>query len=131
VNEHSTTTAQERARRAVLTAMAVLGVLVLAAAMRSATWPVNLVLALACLIPLLLPLRGLLTGSRRAHAWATLCVAPYVVAGITDTIANPALRGTAALVLLASLAWFATLVWYLRVTRPQTGAHQPSPPASA
>jgi hypothetical protein len=44
-------------------------------------------------------------------------VTPYVVAGMTETIANPALRPLAAAIVLAGLAWFATLVRYLRVTR--------------
>jgi uncharacterized membrane protein len=109
--------AATRARRGVVAAMAGLAMLVTAAAVWSTPWPASLGAAVAWLIPLLLPLRGVIAGSRRAYAWATLCVTPYVVAGMTETIANPALRPLAAAIVLAGLAWFATLVRYLRVTR--------------
>jgi uncharacterized membrane protein len=129
VNPHATTAG--RARRLVLGAMSLLGLLVLAAALGSAPWPANVLLALACLVPLLLPVRGVLRGSRRTYAWATLCVVPYVVAGVTETIANPALRALAATMVFASLGWFATLIWYLRVTRAEGGPRPPGPPAPA
>jgi len=111
--------------------MLVLGLLVIAAALDSAPWPASPLLALAWLVPLLLPLPGVLRGSRRTCAWATLCVAPYLVAGVTETIANPALRMLAAAIVLAGLAWFATLIRYLRVTRPETRPRPPAPPAPA
>lgn len=120
-----------RARRTVLGAMLVLGLLVLAAALYSAPWPANLLLALAWLAPLLLPLPGVLRGSRRTSAWATLCVAPYLIAGVTETIANPALRALAGAIVFAGLAWFAALIRFLRVTRPETGPRPPAPPAPA
>jgi len=125
------TTTVKRARCAVLAAMSALGLLVVIAALRTALLPANLYLCLAWLIPLLLPLRGVLAGSRRTHAWATLCVAPYVIAGVMETIANPALRSLAASIVFASLAWFAALIRYLRVTRAGTGPRPPAPPAPA
>jgi uncharacterized membrane protein len=69
------------------------------------------------LLPLLLPLPGILRGTPRTFAWATLCVAPYFVYGLTEVVANPALRVAAGAILFASLAWFASLVYGLRVTR--------------
>jgi uncharacterized membrane protein len=129
VSSHAAT--GTRARRTVLGAMLVLGLLVLAAALELAPWPAGLLLALAWLAPLLLPLAGVLRGSRRTCAWATLCVAPYLIAGVTETIANPALRALAAAIVFAGLAWFAALIRYLRVTRPATGARPPAPPAPA
>lgn len=120
-----------RARRTVLGVMLVLGFLVLAAALDSAPWPANLLVALAWLAPLLLPLPGVLRGSRRTCVWATLCVAPYLIAGVTETIANPALRALAAAIVFAGIAWFAALIRYLRVTRPETGPRPPAPPAPA
>jgi len=111
--------------------MLVLGLLVLAAALGSAPWPASLLLALAWLAPLLLPLPGVLRGSRRTCAWATLCVGPYLIAGVTETIANPALRALAAAIVFAGLAWFVALIRYLRVTRPETGPRPPAPPAPA
>jgi uncharacterized membrane protein len=120
-----------RARRAVLAGMLVLGILVGAAVLVSVAWPASLLLAIAALAPLLLPLRGVLHGSRSAYAQATLCVVPYVVAGVTETIANPALRALAAAIVFASLAWFAALIRYLRITRPESGPRPPVPRAPA
>jgi uncharacterized membrane protein len=111
--------------------MSVLGLLVVIAALRTAPWPANLYLSLAWLMPVVLPLRGVLAGSRRTHTWATLCVAPYVIAGVMETIANPTMRSLAASIVFASLVWFAALVRYLRVTRPETGTRPPVPPAPA
>jgi uncharacterized membrane protein len=111
--------------------MLVLGLLVLAAAVKSASWPANLLLALPWLAPLLLPLPGVLRRSRRTCAWATLCVVPYLIAGVTEMIANPAMRALAAAIVFAGLAWFAALILYLRVTRPETGPRPPAPTAPA
>jgi len=121
----------KRARCAVLAAMSVLGFLVVIAALRTAPLPANLYLSLAWALPVLLPLRGVLANSRRTHAWATLCVAPYIIAGVMETIANPTLRSLAALIVFASLAWFAALIRYLRVTRQEAGPRPPAPPAPA
>lgn len=77
------------------------------------------VLAAALLPPLLFPLAGIARGERRTHAWATLCVVPAFVYGLTEVVANPGARPLAALVLGASLLFFFSLVAYLRVTRPQ------------
>jgi uncharacterized membrane protein len=110
------------ARRWILGTMALLAACVCTAVLRTSTWPQSAGLAAVLLIPLLLPLRGLLRGDRRTHAWATLCVGPYIVYGITESVANPAVRGLAALVLLTSLAHFVALVAYLRLSRPSTSA---------
>ena len=124
-------TSVKRARCGVLAAMSVLGLLVVIAALQTAPLPANLYLSVAWLLPVLLPLRGVLANSRRTHAWATLCVAPYIIAGVMETIANPTLRSLATLIVFASLAWFAALIRYLRVTRPETGPRPPAPPAPA
>lgn len=124
-------TTAKRARRGVLAAMSVLGLLVVVATLRSSPWPANLFLVIAWLVPVLLPLRGLFAGSRRTYAWATLCVAPYLIAGVTEIIANPALRTFASFITLASLAWFAALIWYLRVTRSETAPPPSVPQAPA
>ncbi len=109
--------ARARARRAVLATYGILAASVCAAAVASAAWPGTVLLAAGLLVPLLLPLPGLLRGERRAHAWATLCVAPCFIYGITEAVANPAVRTLAAAILFASLAHFAALVAWLRVTR--------------
>jgi uncharacterized membrane protein len=106
------------ARWHVLAAAGVLAVCVSAAALRSAEWPANLGWALLLLLPVLAPLPGILRRRRRTFAWATLCVAPYFIYGMTEVIANPAVRLAAGAILFASLGWFVTLVRYLRLSRP-------------
>ena len=108
----------EWARYAALAAAATVAACVVAASLRSAPWPANLGWTIALLLPVAAPIPGLLRGTRRTYAWATLCVAPYFVYGVTEVIANPAVRGAAAAILLASLAWFVALVGYLRLSRP-------------
>ena len=113
------------AARGLTLAMAVvLGACVATATLRSAEWPANLLWTTVMLLPLAAPLPGLWRGRRRTYAWATLCVAPYFIYGITEVIANPAVRGTASIILFASLGWFIALVLYLRLSRPAAGASQ-------
>ena len=106
-----------RARVVTLATAAVLAVCVAAASLRSAPWPANLGWTIALLLPVAAPIPGIVRGIRRTYAWATLCVAPYFIYGITEVIANPAVRGAAAAILFASFAWFVTLVAYLRLSR--------------
>lgn len=87
------------------------------------TGPNSLLLGLFLLAPLALPLAGYARGDRRTYGWATLCVMPGFVYGITESVANPVARGAAGWVLAASLLAFFALVAHLRATRPQ-------PPAS-
>ena len=116
------------ARRAVLATWAALGVTVAAAVVLTSRSTASAVVTAALFVPWLMPIRGLLRGDRRTHAWATLCVAPYFVYGLTETIANPAVRVAAGLMLAASLAHFVALVAFLRVTRPAGGTQAaPSP----
>ena len=118
-----------RARHAVLAATTLLITTIVAAAVATRGWPAALPIAALGLIPISLPLHGLLAGRRRTHAWATLCVLPYLVFGVMESVANPAARAAAACVAAASLLWFAALVAYLRVTRP--ARRPPVPPAPA
>ena len=90
--------------------------------MLNASWPDSALLAAVLVLPLLLPLKGLLRGDRRTYAWATLCIVPCFVYGITEAIANSLVRAIAAAILFASLAHFVALVAYLRITRPQPGS---------
>jgi len=112
------------ARGFALGTAAILAACVAAATLRAADWPVNLLWTALMLLPLAAPLPGLWRGQRRTYAWATLCVAPYFVFGITEVIANPAVRGAAGVILFASLGWFIALVYYLRRSRPTAGAPQ-------
>lgn len=113
-----------RARALALGTAAILAACVAAATLRSTGWPANLLWTLLMLAPLAAPLPGLWRGRRRTYAWATLCVAPYFIFGLTEVVANPAVRGAAGAILFASLAWFAALVAYLRLSRSTAGAPQ-------
>jgi uncharacterized membrane protein len=119
---------RQLAQRLALATLAVVVITVGGAAMLNSPWPGSALLAAVLVLPLLLPLKGLLRGDRRTYAWATLCIAPSFLYAITEAIANSLVRAIAAAILLASLAHFVALVAYLRVTRPQTGSQAgPSP----
>jgi uncharacterized membrane protein len=75
------------------------------------------IVAIVLSIPLIAPLPGLWRGNRYTYRWATLCVVPYFIVGLTEVIANPVSRIQSAAMLVLALAWFVTLVAYLRVTR--------------
>ena len=111
-----------RLRIAVVSALALLALLVTISLLRVAERPAAFVIAALLLLPLLLPLPGLLRGNKRSSAWGTLCVTPYIVYGLTETIANPATRATAALILFASLMLFVLLVAQLRTARRDASA---------
>ncbi|HEX2583545.1 MAG TPA: DUF2069 domain-containing protein [Steroidobacteraceae bacterium] len=68
-------------------------------------------------LPLFAPLPGLLRGNRYTYSWATLCVLPYFIVGITETVANPSIHIWATALLGLSLLWFFSLISFLRVTR--------------
>lgn len=77
----------------------------------------RLLLAAVLTLPLWAPLRGLIRRNRRTYAWATLCVIPYFVLGVTEAVANPQARMWSGTCLALSLVLFAALIGYLRVTR--------------
>jgi uncharacterized membrane protein len=117
--QHSLTPpSARRARNFVLACIAILAACVLLAALGPGARPGNLLLAAGLLLPLALPLPGIARCRRRTYAWATLCVTPYFIYGTTEVVANPQARVAAGAILLASLALFAGLVSFLRLTRP-------------
>jgi uncharacterized membrane protein len=77
----------------------------------------RLLLAVVFTLPLWAPLRGLLQRNRRTYAWATLCVIPYFILGVTEAVANPQTRMWSGTCLALSLVLFGALIGYLRVTR--------------
>lgn len=89
------------------------------------TAPDRLLIAAALTLPLWAPIPGFVRGTRRTYAWATLCVIPYFVLGVTEAIANPDRRVWAALCIALALALFVTLILYLRASR---GLSDPSLP---
>jgi uncharacterized membrane protein len=68
-------------------------------------------------LPLLLGLPFLYSGHRRSYGWLTLALAPPLVLGLTEAVANPAVRGWAAILVIDVFAAFALFVAYLRATR--------------
>jgi|JRYD01.1.fsa_nt_gb uncharacterized membrane protein len=80
--------------------------------------PERLLAAAVLTCPLWAPLRGLLRRTRKTYAWATLCVIPYFILGITEAIANPQRRLWAGLCLTLALSLFVALILYLRATNP-------------
>lgn len=78
----------------------------------------RLLAAVVLTCPLWAPLRGMMRRTRRTYAWATLCVIPYFILGITEAVANPERRVWAALCLTLAFALFVGLILYLRTTNP-------------
>jgi uncharacterized membrane protein len=97
------------------------------AAPRSASGAGAIIVASMLLVPLALPLPGLLRRHRRTFAWATLCLTPCFIYGVTESVANPRARVPAAIILFASLVLCAALVAYLRLTRAPAPGAQPPP----
>jgi uncharacterized membrane protein len=75
-------------------------------------WPY----AAAALLPLLLPVPGLLGGSTRALRAAPLALAPALAVAITEIVANPPARALAGLSLGLAFAAFASLIAAIRVS---------------
>jgi hypothetical protein len=78
-------------------------------------------------LPLAVGIPFLYAGHRRSYAWMTLALAPSLVLGLTEVVANPAMRTWAALVLLDVLAAFGVLVAYLRATRSSSPPSRTAP----
>jgi uncharacterized membrane protein len=89
--------------------------------------PPRVVVGAALALPLALGIPFLYAGRRRAYAWMTLGLAPSLVLGLTEVVANPVMRSWAALVLFAVIAAFALLVAYLRATRSSSRPSQTAP----
>jgi uncharacterized membrane protein len=107
----------KRAARWITGMLAALIALVIAWQLSKQVSATRFALALLLSAPLWLPVRGLMRGDRRTYAWATLCVIPYFILGVTEAVANPLQRAWAAACLTAALALFVALIAYLRMTR--------------
>ncbi len=78
-------------------------------------------------LPLAVGVPFLYAGHRRSYAWMTLALAPSLVLGLTEVVANPAMRTWAALVLFDVVAALALFVAYLRATRSSSLPSQTAP----
>jgi uncharacterized membrane protein len=72
--------------------------------------------AATALLPLLLPLPGLLGRSGIALRAAPLALAPALAVAITEIVANPAARAPAGLSLALAFAAFASIIAAIRVS---------------
>src|SRR5207253_895695 len=103
-------TAIRGTRTLVLTAHALLLLLVFSWQVVTRRNAAGVVIGALFCIPLLLSTRGLWLAKRRTHAWATLCIIPYFVLGVTEAIANPQQRLWAAGCLALALTLFTALI---------------------
>jgi uncharacterized membrane protein len=74
-------------------------------------------LCVIAVLPLLVPLNGLVRGKRYTYAWATLFAIPYLAFAMTELLVNPQARWVAGLSLLLIFAWFCTMILFLRASR--------------
>ena len=96
-------------------ALALLGVVLAWQLWPSPTAGAIIVAALFAL-PILAPLLGLWRGQQRTYRWATLCVLPYFIVGLTEVIATPATRAWSATIVALAFGWFVALIGFLRVS---------------
>jgi uncharacterized membrane protein len=118
------TTNKELARRwrgVVLGAAALLAGITFTWQLLPAPSSADIVRGLLLCLPILLPAHGLWQGKRYTYRWATLCVLPYFLVGVTEAVANPSSRPWTAAMLIIALSWFVGLVAYLRVTAVDNG----------
>ena len=80
------------------------------------------VLAVVATAPLLLPLRGVLTGSLRSMTWAGYLVMLYLIIGLMEAWANPPQRLPALLQVALVVGFVAAMLSFSRSTRRNPGA---------
>lgn len=107
-----------RAYRLCIVAVAVLLLVVIYGQLGSDRSPRAWLFATFYSLPLLLPLPGLIRRNRYTYRWATLCVLPYFVVGLTEAFANQAMRWWATALLGGAIFWFISLIAYLRASAP-------------
>ncbi len=76
--------------------------------------------ALAAL-PLLIPLPGLIRGRRYTYKWVGFLTLLYFCIGVSETMANPALRIYGIGTILGSVALFLSAIYYSRFLRRSEG----------
>lgn len=81
----------------------------------------TLFLALFYVLPLLLPLRGIIAGKPYTHAWANFVVLFYVIHGFTVVYAEPAERAYAIIELLLATGMFIGCAAFARMRGRELG----------
>lgn len=77
----------------------------------------NWILAMVAVIPLLLPLRGVLRGSLRSMTWAGYLVMLYLIIGVMEAWSNPPQRGVALIQVALVVVFVANLLVFSRPDR--------------
>ena len=85
----------------------------------STHFPRSLVLALF-LLPLLLPLRGLLHGRRYTFSWSCFLALVYFMHGVVEAYTSTLTRHLGLLEVCLSALWFIAAIFYVRITPAQT-----------
>jgi uncharacterized membrane protein len=104
------------ARRLVLISWALLALLMVAWHASRLTPAAAVLATIVTLLPLTLPLRGLIDGTRRTYRWAPLVLAPYLAYGLMEWIANPGARPFALATLATMFVAFASVIAWLRAS---------------
>ena len=69
-------------------------------------------------VPLLLPLRGILHGRRYTYQWASMLILGYFTEGVTRALGDGGMSAAlAAAEVLLTIVFFASAVFYARLTR--------------
>jgi uncharacterized membrane protein len=77
------------------------------------TFPIALVL-ITCVVPLLLPLMGVLHGREKPVNWAAYLSLLYFIHGITEAYASPATRMLGVIEIIIGLTVFCSASLYIR-----------------
>jgi uncharacterized membrane protein len=80
----------------------------------------NWALAVLATVPLLLPLRGVWSGTLRAMAWAGYLSMLYLVVGVMEAWANPPQRPAALLQVALVCGLVGSILVFSRARRPET-----------
>jgi len=82
------------------------------------TFPIALVL-IVCVVPLLLPLMGVLHGRDKPVNWAAYLSLLYFIHGTTEVFASPATRTLGIIEIVISITvFFSTSLYIRRLTKP-------------
>jgi uncharacterized membrane protein len=71
------------------------------------------------LVPLVFPLRGMLTGKLYTYAWTSFLSLYYFAHGVGETYSEPDERLYGSLEILFSIMWFVGAILYVRYSRQE------------
>ncbi|MBL8270803.1 DUF2069 domain-containing protein [Steroidobacter sp.] len=111
------TTLARRLRLSVIGAVAVLIAILIAWRALNGLSTGDVILIVVLTLPFGFAIPRLMAGNRRAYAWMTLAVTPFLVVAITEAVANPSTRLWSGSCLTMAFGLFVLLIAYLRVTR--------------